>query len=74
MKKIILIFISLYVVTYILLVNISDIKYQDMDFNKNGFIELSEIIYSIDIRTRVNKTNESYCIEYFSLKDGLTQF
>jgi murein L,D-transpeptidase YafK len=74
MKKIILIFISLYVVTYILLVNISDIKYQDMDFNKNGFIELSEIIYSTDIRTRVKKTDESYCIEYFSLKDGLTKF
>jgi len=74
MKKIILSFIMIYLLCYLVFVNLSVLKYNEMDFNQNGFVELSEAFQSIDIGTRKVNIDSKICIEYFSLKDGITIF
>jgi murein L,D-transpeptidase YafK len=74
MKKIILLFILIYLLCYVVFVNLSVLRYNEMDFNKNGFVELSEAFQAIDIGTREVKTDDKICTEYFFLKDGIKIF
>ena len=59
----------LYILLYSFFIYISILEYKDMDFNKNGWIELSETFTAIDIGEKNLPNN---CIEYYFLKDGLT--
>ena len=58
----------LYILLYSFFVYISILEYKDMDFNKNGWIELSETFTAIDIGENHLDNN---CIEYYFLKDGM---
>jgi murein L,D-transpeptidase YafK len=43
-----------------------------MDFNKNGFVELTEVFSAIDIAKKEIHKDNKVCIEYYLLKDGIT--
>ena len=45
---------------------------QEVDWNGDGQIAVSEVIDAIDIRKRDVLVEGETCKEYFSLKDGLT--
>jgi len=74
MKKIIIFFLTTYLFLYILLINLSILKYNEMDFNNNGFVELSESFLALDIGVREVKSVNKICNEYFFLKDGIRIF
>jgi len=59
----------LYIFLYGLFVYFSILEYQEMDFNKNGWVEFSEALKAINTSKRKTPNN---CTEYYSLKDGLT--
>ena len=44
---------------------------ETMDWNQDGRTSISELIDSIDIKTRKVVFNGRRCLEYFRLKDGL---
>ena len=66
--KIIISITLLYILLYSFFVYISILEYKDMDFNKNGWIELSETFTAIDIGENHLDNN---CTEYYFLKDGM---
>ena len=74
MKKLFFFFILIYLLSYVIFANLSILKFHEMDFNKNSFVELSELFEAIDVGTREVKTDDKICIEYFLLKDGVTLF
>ena len=59
----------LYILLYSFFIYISILEYKDMDFNKNGWVELSEIFTAIDIGENHLDNN---CTEYYFLKDGIS--
>lgn len=67
--KIVVFIALLYILFYSFFVYISILDYKDMDFNKNGWIELSETFIAIDIGENHLENN---CTEYYFLKDGLS--
>ena len=74
MKKLFFFFILIYLLAYVVLANLSILKFHEMDFNKNGFVELSELFEAVNVGTREVKTDDKICTEYFLLKDGVTLF
>ena len=45
-----------------------------MDFNNNGWVELSEAFTAIDIGVRYINKDDKTCKEYYYFKDGLPAY
>jgi len=56
--------------TYFYLVEKSPLTFQEMDFNKNGYVTFFELIYANSYGTREISMGDTSCIEYYALKDG----
>jgi hypothetical protein len=50
----------------------SPFSWADADMDKNGFVSPTEAGYYADYGKKSYAENSKNCIEYFSLKDGLT--
>ena len=48
------------------------LPYVSLDFNRNGSVELFEVMYAAEYGTRPVIVNGKRCMEYFALKDGFT--
>ena len=57
--------------SYLYLVQRSALKFQDADFDENGLVTFSELYYASSYGTRRITENNTSCIEYYALKDGL---
>jgi len=68
------IFLFVYLSLYLLFISMSPLPYSLMDFNKNGWVELNDAFWAIDIETRKIQKNNKTCLEYYSLKDGLSVY
>jgi len=58
-------------VAYLYLVEKSPLTFQEMDFNQNGYVTFFELIYANSHGTRAIILDDTSCIEYYSLKDGV---
>ena len=67
-------FIAIYGGLYLFFISKSPMPYKFMDFNKNGWVELSEAFTAMDIGVRYINKNNKTCTEYFYLKDGLEAY
>ncbi|GLS03352.1 hypothetical protein GCM10007860_04950 [Chitiniphilus shinanonensis] len=45
---------------------------REMDWNEDGTTDLAEVLASLDIGKREIVYRGKHCLEYYSLKDGLT--
>ncbi len=73
-KKIFLIFLLSIPVIYILLdvfVAYSRFEHDELDWNQDGIIQLSEIFQGAEIIKFSKKTDELICVYYVYSKDGL---
>ena len=57
--------------SYIRLVRTSPLTFEAMDFDRNGFVTFSELVYVNAYGTRQVTENGETCTEYYALKDGL---
>lgn len=60
-----------YLVPYLRLM-VSPFSWSEADIDKNGFVTSTEADYYANYGTRQYTENDKNCIEYYSLKDGLT--
>ncbi len=47
-------------------------SWNEMDWNQDGTNTLSEVLEASDVGRRAGSKGGKHCIEYYSLKDGLT--
>jgi hypothetical protein len=50
----------------------SRFNWGEMDWNNDKMTTIKEVMESIDIDKRHTQTDDTVCVEYFSLKDALT--
>ncbi len=56
--------------SYLYLTQKSPLTFGKMDFDQNGFVTFSELIYASSYGTRQVTENDMSCTEYYALKDG----
>ena len=57
-------------VVYLYLLTKSPLSFKEMDFNDNGIVTFSELMYASSYGVRVIQKDERFCEEYYSLNDG----
>ena len=87
MKYLLVVLFILYIVLILFVMKSKNLNYKDIDLNSNGFISITEILYTLDTKRRFkcikNKKAvylkdmssivcEKIYLEIYSLKDGLT--
>lgn len=56
--------------SYLHLVGTSPLAFHEMDFDENGFVTFSELVYANSYATRHITGHDRSCTEYYALKDG----
>ena len=59
-------------VLYLYLLTKSSLPFAEMDFNDNGIVTFSELIYASSYGVRVIKKGQAFCEEYYSLNDSVS--
>ena len=57
---------------YLYLLTKSPLSFKEMDFNDNGMVTFSELIYASSYGVRVIKKGQAFCEEYYSLNDSVS--
>ena len=57
--------------SYIRLVGTSPLTFDPIDFDRDGSVTFSELVYANAYGTRQVTENSRTCTEYYALKDGL---
>ena len=67
----IFVFIAGYLTVVLVELYYSPLTYAEIDLDKNGLIDPSEFLYSMDLGQREINHFDKKCIEYYYRKDGL---